>query len=194
MHATDLIEQAAAQGLNIIGQAAGDAGSWAIPGEREKHGAGLLFFAFGREQAELHRSLVQATQAARTFREHNPGLAIAIASNNATVPAATFDVHVRARNDLVLAFGGQGSPHGPRHQLARIYWMAHTPWRLTWALDSSVVSCTRGAAAQLLASAAFTRLWRFHVAHPSQAVASRVMWPQTESILYTWSSQTSRLF
>ena len=157
-------------------------GSWAIAGEREKHGAGLLFFALGREPAELHRSLVQATLAARTFREHNPGLAIAIASNNATVPAATFDVHVRARDDL-----GGG-------QLARIYWMAHTPWRLTWALDSSVVSCTRGAAAQLLANAALTQLWKFDVAHPSQAVASRVMWPQTESFLYVWSSQVSRLF
>jgi len=103
LRATDLIEQAAAQGLSLIGQS-GSAGSWAIPGEREKHGAGLLFFAFGREPVELHRSLVQATLAARTFREHNPGLGIAIASNNATVPAATFDVHVKARDDLVLAW------------------------------------------------------------------------------------------
>ena len=52
--------------------------------------------------------------------------------------------------------------------LTRLYYMAHTPYQITWALDSNVVSCTPGAAARFLEGAMATRLWGFHIVHASQ--------------------------
>ena len=128
------------------GEGAGGALSlprWAVEGEEKKAGAGCLFFAYGG--AQLDHFLQEATTAARTFRVHNPALPLAVVTNNATVDAA-FTHHIRPRHDLLFpgdtSNGGQNRADGfPRQWLTRLYYMAHSPFQITWALDSNVVTC-----------------------------------------------------
>ena len=45
----------------------------------------------------LPHFLAEAAQAARSFREHNANIEIAIVTNNETVDAAIFDIHIAPR-------------------------------------------------------------------------------------------------
>ena len=111
---------------------------WAIQDEDNKHGAGLLFFAYGQLSA-IQKYLREATDAAASFRALNPKLQIAIVSNNGTVDARVFSHHITPRPDLLFAgrpFANGADPM-PRQWLTRLYYMAHSPYALTWALDSA---------------------------------------------------------
>ena len=57
------------------------AAQWAVPGEEDKRGAGLLFFAYGGS-GEGGRFLGEGMVAAHSFRAVNPALQIAVVSNN----------------------------------------------------------------------------------------------------------------
>ena len=66
-----------------------------------------------------------------------------------------FSLHISPRPDLLFAGGnvdeGQRRPDKiPRQWLTRLYYMAHSPYEVTWALDSNVVSCSPGAASRFL--------------------------------------------
>ena len=135
---------------------------WAIKDEDKKRGAGLLFFAYGQLSA-IQKYLREATDAAASFRALNPKLQIAIVSNNGTVDARVFSHHITPRPDLLFAgrpFANGADPM-PRQWLTRLYYMAHSPYLITWALDSNVISCTPGAALAFLSSASSTGLWGY---------------------------------
>ena len=156
-------------------EAAGDlvnssrAALWAVPGQAAKAGAGLLLFAYG-DAVTLSHFLDEATHAARSFKAHNPELQIAVVTNNASVDRALFSHVLRPREDLL--FRGSPCPYEkdpakaakcvgrPRQWATRLYYMALSPFALTWALDSNAVSCTPGAAGRFLAAAhASPPLW-----------------------------------
>ena len=167
---------------------------WAVEGEERKRGAGVLFFAYGGRQ--LEHFLSEATTAARTFRAHNPQLSIAVVTNNATVDAA-FTHRIAPRADLLFpgdtSNGGQNRADGfPRQWLTRLYYMAHSPFEITWALDSNVVTCTPLAAQALLDAALHTQLWGWDIAHASQHGQGN-MYPHNFNILFKWSDATSSL-
>jgi len=155
----------------------------------------VLFFAYGGLQ--LNRFLSEAAAAARSFRQHNPDLQIGIVTNNATVDARIFNVHVPVRADLLFqgdtTNGGQNRPDRiPRQWLTRLYYLAHSPFEITWALDSNAVSCTPGAAQAFLDAALATRLWGFDICQASQA-HGKAMYPHNWNIVYRWSSATRAL-
>ena len=152
---------------------------WMVEGESAKAGAGLLFFAYGATKT-LNHFLLEAEKAGRSFREHNPGLLIAVVSNNATVDRFVFDKHIMPRLDLLFPGdtdnGGQKRGDKlPRQWLTRLYYIAHSPFELTWALDSNVISCTPGAAQVFMQNALVSRLWGYHIAHGSQNLVSTAM-------------------
>ena len=172
--------------------------SWRVEGEKEKVGAGLLFFAYGARKT-LGHFLSETGKAARSFRMHNPKISIAVVTNNETVDRSIFDIHLWPRLDLLFAGGNvqDGQMRGdkiPRQWLTRLYYMAHSPFELTWALDSNVISCTPGAADLFLATAMRTRLWDYHIMHASQNIdESATMYPHNFNIAYMWSRTTSDL-
>ncbi|KAL3909470.1 MAG: hypothetical protein SGPRY_009415 [Prymnesium sp.] len=165
---------------------------WSVSGAHKKEGAGLLFFAYGSIRT-LDHFVKEAATAAQSFRRHNPKIAIAIVSNNASVSKVefpscrvsstslaladaligcacrvltqVFNIHIKPRKDLL--FAGENLQHRldniPRQWLTRLYYMAHSPFRLTWALDSNVISCSPGAAQRLLDTALESQLWGYHM-------------------------------
>eukprot|EP00962_Isochrysis_galbana_P002818 scaffold780_cov99-Isochrysis_galbana.AAC.3 len=143
--------------------------SWYVGGDdQRKAGAGLLFFAYGDERG-VGFFLAEVVRAARSFQAHSPGVRLAVVSNNATVPAGLFSHHIRPRPDLVFAgdacpYGrDKCNPHAARRQwLTRLFYLAHTPFELTWALDSNVVNCEPGGVEAFLSSAMRNRLWYVH--------------------------------
>ena len=174
---------------------------WFVERESEKVGAGLLFFAYGSTKT-LNHFLLEAERAGRSFRDHNPGISIAVVTNNATVNRIIFDKHIMPRMDLLFPGdtenGGQKRGDNlPRQWLTRLYYIAHSPFELTWALDSNVISCTPGAAQVFLQSALLAKLWGYHIAHASQNVlgsdVSSVMYPHNFNIVFQWSVPTSAL-
>lgn len=171
---------------------------WAAAGVHAKSGAGLLLFAYG-PSSTLQHFLSEATQAARTFRESNPpSLSIAIVTNNETVDSRVFSVHLKPRMDLLFAGdtdnGGQKRADKlPRQWLTRLLFLAHSPYTITWALDSNVVTCTPNAASSFLAAALATDLWGFNIAHASQRVSCAVVYPHNFNIVFRWSPPTASL-
>ena len=168
---------------------------WAVDGARNKSGAGVLFFAYGGVQ--LSRFLNEAAAAAQSFRRHNSRLPIAIVTNNESVDARLFTVRVAVRPDLLFAGdtsnGGQNrGDKTPRQWLTRLYYLAHSPFEITWALDSNAVSCTPGAAQAFLDAALATKLWGFDIAHASQA-KGQMIYPHNWNIVYRWSAATRSL-
>ena len=154
-----------------------EAALWAVPGEAAKSGAGLLLFAYG-DASTLSHFLGEAAHAARSFKVHNPEMQIAVVTNNASVDRTLFSHVLRPREDLL--FPGSACPYekdsakaakcsGRRRQWAtRLYYMALSPFELTWALDSNAISCTPGAAGRFLAAArASPPLWGLDIAHAS---------------------------
>ena len=153
-------------------------------------------FAYGGAKS-IKKFLTEAATAASAFREHNPNISMAIVSNNATVDSRLFDNHVKPRPDLLFAGdtvnGGQNrSDHVPRQWLTRLYYLAHSPFVITWALDSNVISCTPGAAQAFLDSALRHHMWGYDIVHSSQGAGS-MMYPHNWNILYLWSERTSSL-
>ena len=150
-----------------------------------REGAGLLFFAYGGQKT-LNHFLKEAANAARSFREHNPSIRIAVVTNNATVDGRIFDVHISPREDLM--FAGENlqkrADRVMRQWLTRLYYLAHSPFKVTWALDSNVLSCTPGAAQAFLDAALATDLWGFHIAHGSQNIASETMYPHNWNLAF----------
>eukprot|EP00964_Phaeocystis_antarctica_P100028 scaffold65755_cov61-Phaeocystis_antarctica.AAC.4 len=53
--------------------------------------------------------------------------------------------------------------------------MAHSPFQITWALDSNVVACSPLAAQALLNAALHTQLWGWDIAHASQHAQVRLL-------------------
>ena len=169
---------------------------WHVEGAQAKAGAGILMFAYGSSTKTLGHFLAEATYAARGLREHNHDLAIAIVTNNQSVDARAFSLHIRPRADLL--FGGDvdnaGQNRGdnvPRQWLTRLYYIAHSPYEITWVLDSNVASCTPGAAQAFLQAALASQLWGYHLAHASQNVLSSLMYPHNFNIILRWSEVTS---
>lgn len=148
--------------------------TWAVEGQDRKSGAGILFFAYGGKQ--LHHFLAETVTAAQSLRRHNPNLMIAVVSNNATVDRNLFLHHIQPRPDLL--FEGSPCPYGPkscrkdampRQWLTRLYYLAHSPFLLTWALDSNVMSCIPDGVSYFLDHAMKSDLWGFDIAHANQA-------------------------
>ena len=172
------------------------AATWAVPQQEKKRGAGLLFFAYGTNKT-LHLFLEEATRAAQSFREHDPSIAIAIVSNAPNVDRHVFSHHIVPREDLlfpgvICPYGPKGCNHNkpPRQWLTRLYYMAYTPFSITWALDSNVISCRHGAAA-FLSRAQRSGLWGFDIALASQG--QRELYPHNWNILYRWTRATSNV-
>eukprot|EP00966_Prymnesium_polylepis_P144767 3343028-Prymnesium_polylepis.1 len=67
--------------------------------------------------------------------------------------------------------------------------MAHSPYEITWALDSNVACCTRLSATAFLQGALATGLWGYDIAHANQRDGA--MWPHNFNIVYKWSAPTA---
>ena len=167
---------------------------WAIAEEEEKHGAGLLFFAYGGKQ--LEHFLAEATVAAASFRRLNPTIPISIVTNaeSGTLDNRTFDTHIRPRPDLLFAgstTNGDWADKFPRQWLTRLYYLAHSPYRITWALDSNVYACTRDSARAFLHGAIASNLWGFDIATANQRDGP--LYPHNFNLVYKWSPRVSAL-
>ena len=168
---------------------------WMVKGERQKAGAGLLFFAYGPEPAWT-RLILLTQRAAKSFRTHNPGISIAVVSNapSSRVDREVFDTHIVPRGDMLFAGNAQQEPglEGKLTQrLTRLYYLAHSPYELTWALDPDVVSCTPHVAANFLQEALEHKLWGFHMVQTSASLSK--MDPLTSNLVFLWREETSAL-
>ena len=167
--------------------------NWAVAGQEEKRGAGLLFFAYGGKQ--LHHFLDEAILGASSFRERNPRILIALVSNTERMlNRSVFNFQIKPRPDLLFAgstTNGDWGDNLPRQWLTRLYYLAHSPFMITWALDSNVYACTYGAAQLLLDDAIMRDMWGFDIATANQREGP--MYPHNFNLLYKWSPRTSAL-
>lgn len=180
--------------------ASSNAANWAVPGEADKVGAGLLFFAYGGS-GEVGRFLTEAMFAASSFKRSNPALNIAIVTNNKSVDASVFSHHITPRNELL--FPGSPCPdvcRGDqlrRQWTTRLYYMALSPFEITWALDSGVLQCpgpfALNAVQRFLDDALNSSMWGFDIGHANQAKGSAI-YPHNFNLIYRWTSKTSNVF
>ena len=141
----------------------------------------MLFFAYGGTQ-QVDAFLAEATLAAASFRRLNAQLPIAIVTNNATVDRTVFTHHIVPRTDLL--FPGSSCPdvcrpdHLPRQWTTRLYYMALSPFEITWAFDSNVYACpgtfAADAISHFLASAERTQLWGYDIAHANMGAPQHI--------------------
>ena len=192
------IDATAAPDSSVLGSPSITA-TWAVPGQERKKGAGLLMFAYG-SQLTLEHFLSEAGNAALSFRQPSVNITIAIVTNNATVDPSLFDIHIKPREDLL--FAGDPCPYGhnkpscnlkarPRQWATRLYYLALSPFEVTWALDSNVACCNAAAARSFLQGALRSRMWGFDIASANQAFGA--MYPHNWNILYRWTRATSDL-
>ena len=167
--------------------------AWGVAGEREKKGAGLLFFAYGGKQ--LGHFVAEAQAAAESFRRLNPRITIALVSNTQrALDNRTFNIHIRPRADLLLAgstTNGNWNDNLPRQWFTRLYYLAHSPFHITWALDSNVFACTYGSAQAFLDDALRRDLWGYDIATANQRDGP--MYPHNFNLVFRWSPRTSAL-
>ena len=105
----------------------------------------------------------------------------------------TIDFQIRPRADLMFA-GGLYVDRGdnlPRQWFTRLYYLAHSPFQITWALDSNVYACTYGSAQAFLDDALARDLWGFDIATANQRDGP--MYPHNFNLVYRWSPRTSVL-
>mgnify|MGYP004361703671 CR=1 FL=1 len=62
-----------------------------------------------------------------------------------------------------MAFSADGTVY-VRQWLTRLYYLAHSPYEVTWALDSNVVCCNPRSAAAFLQRALASKMWGFDIA------------------------------
>jgi len=165
------------------------------PTAEKKHGAGVLLFAYGHSTT-LPYFLGEAISAARSLRALNPELSIGIVSNNETVDATLFNVHLRPRSDLLfvgdVTNSGQFRSDGiARQWLTRLYYLALTPFEVTWALDSNTICCTPNSADSFMRAALATKLWGYDMVHASQRDGR--LYPHNWNFVYRWTPSTSSL-
>ena len=165
---------------------------WPPTAER-KHGVGVLLFAYGHTTT-LPYFLGEAVSAARSLRALNPELSIGIVSNNETVDSRLFNVHLRPRSDLLfvgdLTNSGQFRSDGiARQWLTRLYYLALTPFEVTWALDSNTICCTPNSADSFMRAALATKLWGYDMVHASQRDGR--LYPHNWNFMYRWTPSTS---
>ena len=172
-----------------------------MPQQELKRGAGLLFFAYGGE-ATLQHFLHEARNAARSFRAAGAAIRIGVVTNNDTVDSQLFDIHIQPRSDLL--FPGDPCPYKydkaqkcdpaarPRQWITRLYYLAMSPFELTWALDSNTACCDPRAAASFLSLALESQMWGFNIATASQGKRS-LYYPHNWNILYRWTGATSNM-
>jgi len=178
------------------------AAQWAVRGEENKMGAGILIFAYGAEMRTLQLFLKEATSAAGQIRSTNPKLNIAIVCNNASVDRNVFTHHIMPREDLL--FQGSRCPYGEsgdclkkkpptRQWMTRLYYLAHSPFKLTWALDSNIFSCsTDDSITRFLESALRAKMWGFDIAHANQGRGPTLV-PHNWNIMVMWNERSSNL-
>ena len=165
------------------------------PTAEKKHGAGILLFAYGHSTT-LPYFLGEAVSAARSLRALNPELSIGIVSNNETVDSRLFNVHMRPRSDLLfvgdLTNSGQFRSDGiARQWLTRLYYLALTPFEVTWALDSNTICCTPNSADSFMRAALATKLWGYDMVQASQRDGR--LYPHNWNFMYRWTPSTSSL-
>ena len=179
------------------------AATWSVAHEAQKHGAGILFFAYGSKQRTLRHFLEEADASARSFRTvrsaNRPRLQIAVVSNNETVDPTVFDVHIKPRPDLLFAgdpcnYGPKGCKPNqrPRQWATRLYYLAQSPFEITWALDSNTVCCDISSAVKFLHAAEMSGLWGFDIATANQA-AGHGLYPHNWNLMIRWSRASSNL-
>ena len=100
--------------------------------------------------------------------------------------------------------------HVARQWTTRLYYMALSPYRITWALDSNTMQCpgerAHGAIHRFLLAAERTAMWGVDIAHANllnplhapmgaHAAARRnLMSPHCFSLLWKWNGRTSNVF
>ena len=190
-------EPTPAAGLADPGDSAPD---WPPTGV-SKRGAGVLLFAYGPIRQTTGASglvhfLAEAEAAARSCRALNPRLRIALVSNNATVDKRLFDVHLQPSENLL--FVGDESNNGqdrgdgiPRQWLTRLYYLALSPFEITWALDSNSICCTPASVDAFLTAALATDLWGFEIVMASQRDGA--LYPHNWNFVYAWTPQVRKL-
>ena len=87
--------------------------------------------------------------------------ALGFVTNNLTVNLKVFTTHIVPRTDLL--FGSSN-----RQWLTRLYYLAHSPFLLTWAVDSNVYVCYPDLAATFLRDAYFAELWKYDIVTANQ--------------------------
>lgn len=160
-------------------------------------GSGVLLFAYAQNATALQRYVREAALSARGLKARNPRLRVALATNaheQARAMRDAFDVVVPIRPDHVFSGGYKTpAPNGTfrlktRQWLSRIYYLAHTPFALTLALDGQAVTCT-DQLAQILQREERAAPW-YDLAYNTQQRSSK---PHNWALLYRSNPATRAL-
>ena len=84
----------------------------------------------------------------------------------------------------------------PRQWTTRVYYLALTPFEITWVLDSNVYQCpgpwAANAVHNFLLAAQRTALWDYDIAHANQDDGT-VMFPHCFSMIWRWNRRSSNV-
>jgi len=160
-----------------------------------KLGAGIMFFAYGRNEQTFQKFAEEVIFAAREFKRLAPSIPLAVAtSSKLSEFEGIFDhiIDIDPQYDF-LGSNYQKRPDSiSRQWLTRILYMTATPFELTLAYDSNVTPCTplHDAFHDLKTS-------NFDFSTASVGAESSLVsqaFPHNFAIAYRWNKQVSSMF
>ena len=153
-------------------------------------GYGVLFCAYSRDRnVSLPRFLKEAGESARILKANNPAVATAIITNAKRVDVpAIFDRVVPVHEQLLFAGESTRGDGIFRQWFSRIYYLAHSPFEVTWYIDSHAVFATNNLST---AFEVFTNS-EFDIAVPSSR--PHLFRCHNFALLFRWNWRVKNLF
>lgn len=159
-----------------------------LPSKRS--GFGVLYCAYNKDSGvSLPRFLKEAGASAARLKKNNPGVATAIITNAKRADVPAIFEHLVPVHEAML-FAGQ-STRGDgvfRQWFSRIYYLAHSPFEITWYVDSHAVFATTALQAAFEAFANST----FDIAVPSSR--PHLFRCHNFALLFRWNWRVKNLF
>ena len=157
---------------------------------KQRNGTGVLLFTYGVEKHTFEYFADQAVEAARLFKHHSPEIPLAIATSFDHQGFDVFDYVTIIREDHHFPGSNyENRTDGHKRQyLTRILYLTSSPFEVTLAYDTNVVSC-----GPLLPELHRLGKTDFDLAVASTGPGSHII-PHNWAIAYRWSKDVSSFF
>jgi hypothetical protein len=157
-----------------------------------RQGAGILLFGYGNDEATRMKYLNEAEVAAQYIKAWSTNINITIVTNGPVSNMTAFDSAIQIYPTFLVPGEdlAKRGDHG-RQWLTRLYYLASTPYILTFALDSNVQACADPS--PVLAEALDTD-FDWAVANQHQSPFNRDLKSHNFALMYKWSKRTAAVF
>ena len=110
---------------------------------KKKRGYGVVYSAYSFDaDKSLPRFIKEASESAEQLKRNNPSIPIAIITNAQEVPDV-FDYIIQVSDPFLFKSDSTRSDGIHRQWFTRIYYLAHSPFQITWYVDSHAAFLTK---------------------------------------------------